>query len=292
MKRYLCISLFIVSLSGSAQNLNSVKESDIPGITILSGNSFEKENLNKYITSGTELYLEYGFEKLFVNEYTLDKDKARLEVYIMLNAPSAFGIYSMLNSRCSQWNLLGSFSCTTPYKIAAVSGNLFIYTGNKSGTQSGQALCEQLVKVVINNNPQEIWYAPALIQSAKAAPFTNTLRYYKGPLGLKKGLPSWSDMLEDIDFHMYTMNITTPDYSGILARISFTDERNLSAFIRNASLDIMSIATTPVMASNGLYRSWFKINSTKILFLESTSPQANIKDFVPEAPDNKWLVEE
>jgi len=292
MKIYFCISLIILSLIGSAQDINQIKETDIPGITILSGNSFAGKDLNDYLGSDADLYSEYGLKKIFVNEYTLDKDKAILKVYIMGNAPSAFGIYSMSISRCIQWNLYGSFSCTAPYQVAAVSGTLFINATNKKGTQSAQALCEQLVKLVINNNPQEIWYAPALIQSAKAAPFTNTLRYYRGHLGLMKGLPSWSDIFENLDFHMFTMNINTPDYSGILARIIFPDERTLSSFISKSNLGVISDPAKPVQMSNALYRSWYKISSTKILFMESNSPLTNIMDFVPEVPDYKWLEEE
>jgi hypothetical protein len=289
MKKYLHIMMIICSLSGAAQDIQQISETDIQGITILHGNSFVGEKLNDYLSDAADLYIEYGFKKLFVNEYRLYEDTVTLEVYIMGNAPSAFGIYSLSVSNCIQWNLYGSFSCITPYLVTAVSGPLFIYASNRTGARSGQALCEQLVKLVIDKNPQEIWYAPALTQSVQTAPFTNTLRYYRGPLGLMKGLSSWSDLFENLTFHMYTMNITTPDYAGILARIIFPDEGTLSSFITNSSLSVMSATTKPVRTSNGLYRSWYKINSTKILFMESTSPEANIKDFLPEIPDYKWL---
>jgi hypothetical protein len=85
------------------------------------------------------------------------------------------------------------------------------------------------------------------------------------------------------------MNIFTRDYNGIIARIIFPDENTLSSFLTKSSLGALSATTTPVKMSNGLYRSWFKINSTKILFMESTSSEANIKDFLPVVPDNKWL---
>ena len=284
--------MIICSLSGTSQNIQQVSETDIQGITILSGNSFAGEKLKDYLGSGADLYLEYGLQKVFVNEYKLDNDKVTLEVYIMDNAASAFGIYSLSISRCVQWNLFGSFSCITPYLVAAVSGPLFISASNKTGTQSGQVLCVQLVKLVIDKNPQEIWYAPALTQSAKAAPFTNTLRYYKGPLGLMKGLPFWSEMFENLNFHIFTMNIYTPDYAGIIARIIFPDESTFRSFITKSGLDVMSDPTQPVQSANRLYRSWFKINSTKILFLESTSPEANIKDFLPAVTDYKWFEEE
>ena len=281
--------MIICALTGTAQNIQQITETDIPGITILHGNSFVGEKLNDYLSGAADLYLEYGCKKVFVNEYRLDKDTVTLEVYIMGNSPSAFGIYALSVSNCMQRNLFGSFSCITPYLVAAVSGPLFIYAGNKTGTQSGQALCEQLVKLVFDKNPQEMWYAPPITQSAKAVPYTNTLRYYRGPLGLMKGLSYWSDLFEHLDFHMFTMNINTPDYTGILARIVFPDESSLSSFIMKSSPIVLSSSTTPIRTSKGLYRSWFKINSTKILFMETNSQEVNIKDFLPELPDNKWL---
>jgi hypothetical protein len=147
------------------------------------------------------------------------------------------------------------------------------------------------VKLVIDNNPQDIWYAPALAQSEQAAPFTNTLRYYKGPIGLIKVLPTWSDLFDNLSFHMFTMNIATPEYTGILARIIFPDESTLSNFIMKSELDGMPDPAKPIKTSNGLYRSWYKINSTKIMFLETNAPLPGIKDFVPKMPDNNWPEE-
>ena len=284
--------MILCSLSGLAQNIQQISETDIQGIRILSGNSFITGKMNDYLGNAADLFLEYGLNKIFVNKYLLGNEHATLEVYIMGNDPSAFGIYSLSISRCEQTNLFGSFSCISPYYVAAVHGPFFIYASNKTGTQSGQDLCEQLVKLFIDKNPQEIWYAPALTQSAKAAPFTNTLHYYRGPIGLKRGLPAWSDRFENLNFHMYTMNISTPDYTAILARITFPDENALDSFIMKSNPIIMANSEKPIRSSDGLYRSWYKINDTKILFLESNSPEADVMDFLPAVPDYTWLEEE
>jgi hypothetical protein len=289
MKKYLSIPLLLLFQNITAQNIQQISESDIQDITILPGYSFEGENLNNYLGSAADLYSEYGLQKLYVNEYGKDKDTITLQVFSMVNAPSAFGIYSLSVSECMIRNIFGSFSCVTPYIVAAVHGPLFIHARNRTGSQSGQDLCKQLVKLIIDKNPQEVWYAPLLTQSSRAAPFTNTLRYYKGPIGLMKGLPVWSDLFDNINFHMYTMNINTPDYNVLLARIIFPDENTLNSFISKSSPIVMSGNATPIKTSNGLYRSWFKINTTKILFMETNSPNVSIQDFLPEVPDNKWL---
>jgi hypothetical protein len=288
MKKFLLFLAIFFALKGTSQNINQITESDIPGILVTRNDIYEGEDLNDYLSGAADLYIEYGFRKLFVNEYKLDKDKATLEVYLMGDPPSAFGIYSLSVSRCMKRNLLGTFSCTTPYQVAATSGNLFIYASNPSGSKTGQAFSEQLVKLIMDKNPREVWYAPPLAQSAKTAPFINSLRYFKGPLAIRKGLPYWARLFEDLTFDMYTINITLKDFTAILARITFPDESTLSSFIMKAGLTSMSANGSPVLTNNGLYRSWYKISSTKIIFLESNSITANIKDFIPEAPDIKW----
>ncbi|MFC1852976.1 DUF6599 family protein [candidate division CSSED10-310 bacterium] len=55
---------------------------------------FDPENLFDFINGGAELYLSFGFEKLFVRSYH-KKDNPRLEVNLfeMGNAANAFGIF-------------------------------------------------------------------------------------------------------------------------------------------------------------------------------------------------------
>ena len=287
MKKFLIFIIMIITCSGKAQNIQLVSESDIPGLILTGSDIYAGESLNDYLSGAADLYIEYGFSKLFVNGYTLDRDNATLEVYKMGDAASAFGIYSLSVSKCRQWNLYGTFSCITPYQVAAVSGNLFIYASNPTGTPSGQALCEQLVKLIIDKNPHETWYAPPLTQSAKAAPYTNSMRYFKGPLGLRKVLPYWTGLFENLTFDMYTINISDRDYNAMVARITFPDASSLSSFIMKAGLNVNSTTGTPSMTGNGLYRSWYKINNVNIIFLEANTSTLNIKDFIPVAPEIK-----
>lgn len=279
--------LVLVACSGRAQNIQLPTDTDMPGLLLLGQDKYEGEGLNEYLSGAADLYLEYGFSRLLIENYMFVKDKATLEVYKMGDAASAFGIYSLSVSKCRNWNQFGNFSCSTPKGVAACSGNLFIYASNTTGTASAQGLCEQLVKSVVDKNPQEQWYAPPLAQSARAAPFTHTLRYFKGLLGIRKGLPYWAGIFENLPFEMYTINISDHNTNAVLARIIFPDQSALSSFISRAGLNVMSPGGTPGMTGNGLYRSWYKINNATIVFLESNSPTLNIKDFVPAATEIK-----
>jgi len=66
--------LIIFSLYGTAQKTEQISETDIPGITVLSGNNFAGEQLNDYLGNTANLCLEYGLQTSCVTEYALNND--------------------------------------------------------------------------------------------------------------------------------------------------------------------------------------------------------------------------
>ena len=74
-----------------------------------------------------------------------------------------------------------------------------------------------------------------------------------------------------------------PTYAGLLSRIEFPDLTSMSSFVIQAGLST-SGATTPTMAMNNAYRSWYKIDDTKLIYLECSSPDLKLTDIIPEKP--------
>src|ERR1039457_1779109 len=122
MKKSLYLLIILCSLGGKAQIIQPITQSDLTGIKILPGYTFEGENLSDYLSAAAPLYLEYGLQKLYLNEYVLNQDTINLQVYMMVNSASAFGIYSQSVTDCMIRNIFGSFSCVTPNSIAVVNG--------------------------------------------------------------------------------------------------------------------------------------------------------------------------
>jgi hypothetical protein len=293
MRTYLIFffALFI-TVNLYSQDVNQLREYDLPGIKILNSNSFTYDNLSDYLGGNAALFMEYGCRNIYVTRCLRDKDTVTLEIGEMHSAACAFGIFSITTGQSLQPNPFGSFSCLTPYQAAAASGNLYINATNRTGTSSGMDLCSQLVRLIINKNPMDIWYPPAMIQSEKAAPFSSSFRYFAGPVGVSQVIPSWFEMFKNLSFHMYTINFSTQGFTGILARISFPDQNSLSSFMSGSGMSSMIDYNTPVRTMEGNYRTVYPINNTKVLFLESTSPDVNVRDFVPKVPDGMWMIEE
>jgi hypothetical protein len=284
MKKHILALSFFISLAAYSQNLKLVTGDDIPGLQMTGSVSYSLQDLRNYAGANYDLCREYGFRSLDVYDYSFQGEQARLEVYRMEDSPSAFGIYSVSISNCTLWNRYSTFSCSTPYQIAASFGPFFFKIKDLKKTRGGQSLCEQVMQQIIAKNPQDRWYMPALFQHPKLGNFIRSLKYAKGLAGLSIAGPPLMSLLEDLPFNCYTLDVTNPAFTGILARIQFPDFNSMDRFLSNAGLNT-SGQSTPVMNPNGMYRSWYKISDTKMVYLECSSPDLKLSDLAPDKPE-------
>jgi hypothetical protein len=289
MKAIFTIFILAVALAAAGQTVSTVGTEDIEGLAITRSDTYSGQSLYGYLNGGADLYLEYGFVKLYVKEYTWQGEPLKAEVWVMNDAPSAFGIYMLSHSTCSQWNMLSTFSCTSRYQATAASGPLFISVTNTSGTPTAEGYCAVLAKITIDKNPQDPWYMPGLFQSEKLGDFKNTIRYFEGPLGIQNGIPVMSDLLEGMKFQMFTIMTADPGTASMIARIVFDEQSSVKTFLARAQLSPMDFSSDPVQVSNNMYRSWYKVNDTKIIYMESPTNTVNLKDYIPKTPPPYWL---
>jgi hypothetical protein len=282
MKKIISFLLILLAAETQGQQINLITPDEFPAATVTRNDTFSGDALYGYIDGGSDLVFEYGFKAVYVSEYKLGAIKAQLEIWQMNDPSSAFGLYSLSIAQCRDWNRFGTFSCSTPYQVASASGPLYINATNRMGSRDGQAFCEELVKKVLEKNPQQAWYIPPIFQHPKLAPYINSLRMFRGPLAVGTALPAWSDLLDNMGFRMYTVSVMTQTFSGILARIEFTDESGKNSFLSRSGVNTLDYSTKPVITGNGAYRSWFDINSTTILFMEATSDGQTIKQLLPD----------
>jgi hypothetical protein len=145
-------------------------------------------------------------------------------------------------------------------------------------------MSELLVSRFISNNPQEQWFFPPLFTLPKLSPYIGSLKYTRGPVSLATGAPELSELLEDTPFSCYSIVINDPGYTGILARLQFPDFNEAGSFLIKSGVSL-SDGTTPALSANGLYRSWYKIDDTKLIYLECSSAEITIMGIIPERQD-------
>jgi hypothetical protein len=280
MKKYAVILLLFLVTTSFGQRIRLVSPTDIPGMEVTRYDTFAGSNLSKYMGNRADLFYEYGFKQICVCEYSYNGDNALAEICIMEDAPSAFGVFSVLSANCRVRNLYATFSCLNAKQVSIAYGPFYVNVVNLSSTASGQQFCEQIVQTLMSKNPQDAWYLPPLLQQASLGPYLNSLKYIEGPVGCSYSAPSLTGVLDDLNYKFYVVSLTSPANSGILVGLAFPDGSSVGSFLVRAGLSTDN--TAPTLSPAGTYRSWSAINETTLIYLESTSSDLKISDLLPE----------
>jgi len=159
----------------------------------------EREFLGKalygFMNGGSDLYYEYGFEKLVAREVNYMGEEFIIENYAMGSAEDAFGIYSLHTFRCQRTDSLGGFDCQSQYQTQVVAGNQYVSIVFQSGTDAARDAADKLLNIYAPNPeegkieiPQELAFLPK--------PYSNTVKLLRGPLAINN---TYSDFLPWVD---------------------------------------------------------------------------------------------
>ncbi|MBE0642200.1 MAG: hypothetical protein IH599_09195 [Bacteroidales bacterium] len=149
MSRQVCILICVLAFFGDAtaqpwrisglENSNRVK--------LQNDRYFDGNSLWGYMNGGADLYLEYGFRALRVQDMVVDSQEIRLEIFRMDDPYSSRALYSALAAGLtdSSWNRPWIFN---PYQIQIVFNDCYINIVNFTGSERGLKACIELSELV------------------------------------------------------------------------------------------------------------------------------------------------
>lgn len=121
---------------------------------------FIKSDLYNYINGGAELFLEFGFEELFVQPYKNNGKEIDLEIYRMACPEAALGIYLM---KCgTETPVIGIASRNTGnrFQYLSTKSSYFLIVNNFSGDESVMpvmvALLQRCLSAIDEGEPLQI----------------------------------------------------------------------------------------------------------------------------------------
>jgi hypothetical protein len=154
---------------------------------------FDGEALYEYIDGGAEIYHEYGFKRVAVQDYINPAGKSvSVEVFEMTNSESAYGIYTFKTHKEGRKVALGDDAQLADYYLNFWKGNILVtLTGfdETPETRDGLLLLAQEMDAKLDlsgKRPQIVPQLPGknfILQSVK---------YFKGILGLRNSHPFFS----------------------------------------------------------------------------------------------------
>ena len=109
--------------------------------------TFYENDLYGHIDGGAELFLEFGFDSLLVQDYTNGEASLSLEVYCMKSPEAALGIYLMKCGQEIPSRDIEARNSTNKYQSLAVKNSLYIQLNNFKGNTKA----ESIMPVLLNN---------------------------------------------------------------------------------------------------------------------------------------------
>lgn len=236
-------------------------DSDFPALTanditngkIIRASYFGGEALWGIIDGGADIYLEYGFDKLLLQEIAWKQTNFRVEFYRMIDPVSAYGIFSVSHFKCGKRDTLSKFVCITPFQVQCALGRLYVSIANDKGTKEARLLTIKLFEIILSRSKETLFKIPARFSKPEFASQLKNLKVIKGALGFQNGFPTWYEKFEQ--FNNCTVYLLADDsgkeysYSAI---IKFPSVGEMKKFVAQ-NPDSKSIKTKSVSDDELLY---------------------------------------
>lgn len=253
---------------------------DIPGIEIIRSDTIKGKALWGLIDGGADIYFEYGFSNVTIQEILWENYRFKIEIYTMLSEEAAFGIFSVSHHRCDPDNL-SKWCCRTHYQIQLATGNCYISVVNDSGTLSAQDLSRRISQRILEKVDREAVILPPIFSDTVFQPHVYRIKFISGPLGLQNGYPSWDEKFSSIEkYKAYILPIEFDTVFITISMITFSKAEDVQQFLRNANVTEMTSDKLRMEKSNGKHQYYRNINPTSILYLESDMPDSLLKQYI------------
>lgn len=243
----------LIFVPGNAQEFPKLTEDLLPEAVRITTRQFGNDGLWGYINGGADLYLEYGFEQVTVQEVQIGKAAYKVDIYRMDSPEAAYGVYSVSRFRCRETNVINHTDCSTPYQYLAAKGNYFLSVSNASGTiaeqQEGLKVAGIILSQITDIDPgfPSIFLDPALEESFAG------LKYIKGPIGLQNGYINWDRMFNGLnEFEAWILPFDYQGDKGVLAHITFLQPETQEKFLNQSKLHLSDPKTLEPDENNTL----------------------------------------
>lgn len=207
----LIFSIIICSYYSIGQETPEITAEEIPGYSIQRNECFDGGSLWGYMNGGADIYQEYGFDILRVEEFTNEEETLKLELFKMLDPISAFGIYSNKSYRCEHSKVITDTDCLNPFQFQLLYGKYYIQLINESGSVKAK----QTMINIANSILRKIEYRELLLPSKYLTDTLNLsplqIKMVNGILGIQNKTPYLKDYFTGIDGYQIYYSKTEDD---------------------------------------------------------------------------------
>ncbi len=258
-----------------------LSESDFPGSQITREQLFDGGGLWGYIDGGADIFLEYGFDKLLLQEITFEQYKIKIEFYRMNNINSAYGIFSVSHYKCNWKDSSLKYNCITPYQIQTAIGPYYISIINKNGSEKEQSISKMIWSKLISKIPKDEFTPPSFLINKELLPHLETMKYFNGKLGLQNGFYDWYDRFENFyGYEIFLLPFETGNAAVYISQINFNSEVDADIFLNNLSITLQPGVQYSKGENNSISYIVKMISPKEMIFIESSLNMYDMEEAV------------
>lgn len=213
------------------QQLPQITTSDIPDLTITRNDTFDGKSLWGYMNGGADIYLEYGFDVLRVQEFELDDEYYKLELFKMNEAVSAFGIFSYKSYRCDSSDIITTPDCINRFQYQLSYGDYYIQIISDNASQKTRDVMVSVASILLEKIEYEESVLPIKFLMDEFDFPIYDITMVKGELGILTHALFVGYYLEDIEgFQVYIAEKIKDDKKLRYYEIVFEDTVSKKSF--------------------------------------------------------------
>jgi len=200
----LIINILLCSYITMGQEIPEITAEEFPNYILNRNECFDGGSLWGYMNGGADIYLEYGFDKLRVAEFSNEGETIKLEFFKMDDPISAFGIYSIKTFKCEQSKVTATHDCLNHFQFQLLYGDYYIQIINESGSAKAKQTMINIAEILL----QKIEYTALILPLSYLTDSMNfspgTIKMVKGDLGIQTKAIDLTDCFNDItDYQIY-----------------------------------------------------------------------------------------
>jgi len=238
-------SLLLWNTISVAQEIPEVTEKDLPGYTVNRNESFNGSSLWGYMNGGADIYLEYGFDILSVEEFSVEGENITLELFKMDDPVSAFGIYSIKTFKCREKDVIAPPDCLNPYQFQLAYGDYYIQLVNESGSGSAKHHMITIAEDLVKKLDKAELDLPVNFLTDSLDFSLDEIILLKGPLGIQNKAQPLFDYLQDLNgYQVYVAKITVDNRRETYYEITFDEEEIKDRFLETYDENTLKLLKT------------------------------------------------
>ena len=224
--------LFLISAYSQDSDFPQLTEEEIDYGKLVRTEYYNGESLWGLINGGADIYLEYGFDKMVIQEIETKDDIFRIEIYRMKNHEAAFGIYSINRYKCDLSDSLTKYICITDYQVQGAVGRFYISIANEKGKESSKTYNLNLFEKILEKINELPFHLPEHFDNERYAKYVKELKLISGPLGIQNSYPDWQRYFDNYDnYRAFLLKVISGDDMFYIAQIKFGSPEEKERFV-------------------------------------------------------------